>query len=149
MENINDIPSAVMEVFALMYRNAPVSLATLTRCKNVVNNHPAHFPWEHKYKMIPKSVHDAYNKEVAPPLSITEVGHGIGLIPTIMKGGTVIEFDDLYKENLTLTQLLEQAIERDEQRKKIEKERVKKEIMIWDKHYKKYDLEYSNTIRFV
>lgn len=141
-----EIPSDIQEYFQIMaITGGMMGLEMYQRCKAIIENNPTWFPWEHKYKSIPQEVHDAYldekNSDRHEPLSFTAMGSSNGIIPDIMSKGTVFN----YPPKESLSELWQQILEADAKYKKDVLERDKKEKALWDKHYKKYKLEWRKN----
>ena len=128
-----DIPTEVKEYIVMTSSmNGMMGLEMYRKCKAIEEKYPEWFPWEHKYKSIPQEVHDAYNKEkegvqqkektISTPLTTTA------------------------KEDLPLGQMLfnalKEAIELENKQREMAAEQRKKDKVLWDKHYKKYGLEF-------
>jgi len=122
-----DIPTEVKEYIVMTSSmNGMMGLEMYRKCKAIEEKYPEWFPWEHKYKSIPKQVHDAYNKEkeivsqkdkpTAAPLDLTT--------------------------NKDLLNVLTKVIEWENEQKEMAAQQRKKDKVLWDKHYKKYGLEF-------
>lgn len=115
---------------------------TMRELNRIIDEYPEYFPWEHKYKEIPKSVHDAFSRECYPkqfePIKWEENNDGKGMWGVVKNTKSV---DVVIKDNEQLSDILkgfsENMKKRDQKRIANEK-RIKK---IWDKHYRKFGLE--------
>lgn len=142
-----EIPAEVMEVMAIYcFAEAVggVGSKTFERVQEIINKYPKWFPWEHKYKKIPMEVHEAYRKEKYG-FDISDHGEwrdkepGKGLMQMIEENAKVMEFTISDKPIETLLDEAWNEMER-VRLKQIEDEKIDKAL--WDKHYKKYNLEY-------
>lgn len=122
---------------------------TYNQCRQIVRDNPQWFPWEHKYASIPNEVHEAYRKEIELHNEENKVllpNNGNGLIPTILA-----EAEKRYyppKDESFATMFRKWWDDAAEQRRK-EFEEKEKSKAIWNKHYSKYNLEYSETAHFI
>jgi len=135
---VSDIPDEVWHVKAIQFSKQPVGLATLNRVKEVIAKYPEYFTWEHKYESLPKEVHEAFEKEAYPKKLEwipKEVNCNEGFLAQIEKRVTYNPQSFTAKD---LTDFMENI--KNEVNLKWEHER--KITAIWDKHYKKYGLEF-------
>ncbi len=141
-----EIPSEVMWAGMIIYYNQPVGTTVYEKIKEIISKYPEHFPWETKYNNIPEDVHSAYKLEAhgklidylkMPLFNETQSGEGVESQinkiqnPTCYKEATKQDFID-FMDLLTKK-------EEDERNEDI---RIRK---IWNKHYKKYNLEYRKN----
>lgn len=136
MIDVEKIPDEVMWV--LMVSSGFVGRSTYDKCQEIISRYPEYFPWEHKYKSIPKEVHEAYLDEVNPLRHEPIV---------ILEGGLHLR-DQIRKEYISINKTVTQKDFEDmfNEMAKMEQERIekrKKEKALWDKHYKIYGLEYK------
>lgn len=132
-----DIPNEVLWVLTLP---RCVGSDTYRRVEEIIAKYPEYFPWETKYNSIPKEVHQAYIKEKYPdrdePIVCTNDGEGlyskIKSEPFIYREYTPKEIGECFKQLDIITANARNAaiVQR------------KKDKKLWDKHYKKYNLEY-------
>lgn len=127
---VKDVPSEVYWVWICSL--SPVGRETYEECQKIIGQYPEWFPWEHKYKSIPKEVHDAYWNEKYPdwdkPLDFSKKHDSEPL---------VIEYPP--KDPL---KVMEDYFAAKDRRLKEERLQEKKDKALWDKYYKKYKLEY-------
>ena len=141
-----EVPREVYWVLTAQQARAIMGKDDYDRANDIINKYPEYFPWEHKYKSIPKEVHDAFKAECYPErgkpieeiFDDLKVGVGlreqlknqpVGVIPTKF---TQSDFEELFNS-------LQEAQKKRMEEEKAEEKRVKK---IWDKHYKKYGLKF-------
>lgn len=143
-----EIPFEVFHVKSILWTKQPVGMDMYNHCQEVINKYPEHFPWEHKYKKVPQEVHDAYQKEAYPEKeeleSIGIINCGEGLWSAIQKGQEQYEINKEKNKDKTLEQLFQEWEDADNKRineERLERKRIK---TIWDKHYRKYGLEYKD-----
>jgi hypothetical protein len=115
------------------------------RVEEIITNNPMWFPWEHKYRSIPSHVHQAYKKESGQSWHLDPNADPIkpskGLIPTLMEmKSNVIEYK--IDKDKTLQESLSEVFKSLEDQRKEQEKRTKEQKAIWDKHYKKYKLQY-------
>ena len=143
----NNIPHEVAWVLCVQMGQMPLGRDGYKKAQEIIEKYPEHFPWEHKYKSIPKEVHDAFESECYPergkPIEsiFDDLEEGLGLreqvknqtcataIPTKLTKDDFVRFLDE----------MEEAERKRKEEERAEEIRVKN---IWDKHYKKYNLKY-------
>lgn len=141
-------PADVIWVIYIAKSGIPVGSGTIQRINEIVDKYPEWFPWEHKYKAIPQSVHDAFEAEAYPqtPISFTNDDNSKGLfamldepsIPTLaLDKNKQQTIDEYLWETFKLTA---KAMEQKLKVERIEKNRVRN---IWKKHYDKYGLRFN------
>lgn len=130
MYNYKDTPEEVLWVWCLP---KTVGSDTYEKAERIVKKYPKYFPWEHKYESIPKEVHEAYWNEKYPDRNKPIECTGIGLKEQLKKSNSYKpitkeyfikwckDFTNIYQEELL---------------------NKKKDKDLWDKYYKKYNLEY-------
>lgn len=145
-EGVFGFPPDVFTVMAMNHFGTHVGEELFNWCQEVIAKYPEYFPWETKLKSIPDEVHTAYKAEAFPPLNweswIGKANQGEGIMAKLEKGIIDMEAEFEKNKNKTVAQLFDEICEMSEhQRMKREHARkVAKDI--WDKHYKKYGLEY-------
>lgn len=153
----NNMPEEVYWIKCLQISTPYIGIDTYNKALEIQEKHPEYFPWETKYKSIPKEVHEAYSKEAYPethrePRKVFEdfeKGDGIkagkGLMETIREGHTTVT-------NLPTMEEMREAFKDMERREEAHKEKKRKENLrlrkIWKKHYKKYNLDFPNNRMF-
>lgn len=140
MLQYNDIPSEVSWALVIIQTNQEIGCDTYEEIERIIAKYPEYFPWETKYNSIPKEVHEAYIKEKYPdrdkPIVCTSDGEGlyskIKIEPFIYKEYTSDEIMEWFRqlETIVVKERNEAALQR------------KKDKKLWDKYYKKYNLEY-------
>jgi hypothetical protein len=144
IEEISPIPSEVSMVLALQAIGRPVGSKMYEFVCETIEKYPQYFQWEHTYKKIPQSVHDAYRDECYPKKEqATEcaIEDGVGLMEYIRRRDAVT----IVTKPLTMESFLDgfKALEKRDQERVIENNRRKK---IWNKHYKAYGLVFRDYI---
>lgn len=156
MKPKTETPSDVAWVWVIQQSGQPVGLQTYEEIERVIDENPEYFPWEHKFKSIPKEVYQAYRFEAFPPRELTDEefllcynnenlinkeGNPSGKSimeqigenkPTLLKTLTGKEIADMFRKSL-------KEDEKRLQDAKTEHNRLK---AIWDKHYAIYKLEF-------
>lgn len=139
--DLKDVPDDVMWVWAIQLScRYGVGMATIEKMERIINENPKYFVWEHKYKSIPKEVHEAFIEECYPNKPV-EFNNDVKRLSIYEELSKPYEPAPPLTEK-SLFMLIEEMVEKEERRKQLEKaehERVKK---IWDKHYSKYDLKF-------
>lgn len=63
MKEFKDLPSEVRWVYGI--QTFPyIDIETYEKAQEIIGRYPEYFPWEHKYRSVPKEVHDAYWEEL-------------------------------------------------------------------------------------
>lgn len=149
MSTIKNIPDEVSWYISVVGGSGGLlGTETYNKCKAIEEKYPDWFPWEAKYRSIPKEVHDAYFKERNPdwgkPIDFKGKEGGFdGLIPQLKKGN--YQFLDLSSEELEKFSVADSIVECFEVIEKNRKAKLKRNKMdeaLWDKHYKKHGLKY-------
>lgn len=137
-KTIKEIPSDVIWATYIINFVKYVGEDVYNKVEDVIKKYPEYFPWETKYNNVPKEVHEAYIKEKYPykdkPITCT------GGILSQMREAEVKDYIDYSKKSLE--EVWEDFIRLEEDVRLKEKERYNKDRTLWDKHYKKYNLEY-------
>ena len=145
MKDKLEIPAEVMEAIAIYTATGGmVGSKTFERLQEIINKYPKWFPWEHKYKKIPLEVHEAYRKEkygfdISDPGEWRDKEPGKGLMQMIEENVRIIE---VHTNDKSLKTLLEESWDEMERVRLKQIEDEKNDKALWDKHYKKYNLEY-------
>lgn len=132
-----EIPEEVKEYMAIVAgTGGMMGLELYQKCKAIEEKYPKWFPWEHKYKSIPQEVHKAYFEEK----------HSNYNSKIECKGGLASHLEDNKPFTInTKTTFKEMMEEWHKSIMKIEEKRLKileEDKALWDKHYKKYGLEF-------
>ena len=132
--NLQNIPDEVLWVLTLPRY---VGSDTYKKAEEIIAKYPEYFPWETKYNSIPKEVHQAYIKEKYPdkdePIVCTGgISQMIKDEPFVYKEYTPEGIGEWFKQLEVITRDAKNAaiVQR------------KKDKKLWDKHYKKYNLEF-------
>lgn len=126
-----DIPQEVKEYMAIVAGTGGLmGLKLYRKCKTIEEKYPEWFPWEHKYNSIPQEVHDAYRNE---QYSSTPKPNEIS------KEAVSFSFND--KSLLDALNKWQESLINEQ---RIKAEQLKKDKELWDKHYKKYGLEFRD-----
>ena len=140
------MPQEVLECHIIMtYSGGVVSKEMYDKIQATIDKYPNHFPWEHKYKSIPKEVHIAYDKEVNG-CSVEDMfvggdsSFGGGLLELINNSKFVYEYKK--QNDGSIVELFNKIFEAQQSEENEIKKQQKEAKLIWDKHYKKYELEY-------
>jgi len=152
-----EIPSDIQEYFQIMaITGGMMGLEMYRRCQEIIDNNPKWFTWEHKYKSIPNEVHEAYKDEIDPDRHLplferfkpngSEEGFN-GILHSIMNSSNIVNIN-LSKEKFSLVDAMKEMFEQQENERKRILEKEKKDKALWDKHYKKYKLEWRSEIRW-
>lgn len=132
-----------MLVYMMNGMGAMVGIDTYNKIQDIIDRNPKYFEWEHKYKAIPKEVHDAYLVESHG--NITDIllnsSDGIGLIEYVNHS---ISIDYNRDYNKTFMESIKEMDKLVANKKMAEDKTRMKRIKIWDKHYSKYGLEYRD-----
>jgi hypothetical protein len=147
-EFVKGLPEDVKEYFTIMsVTGGTMGIDLYRRCEKIIEDNPEFFPWEHKYKSIPESVHKAYLDEKYPergsPLVEEKSEAFIGLIPTLKEFGNVTKFNTT---DTPLDELLGEVFSLQDRSVEEKKERERANKSLWDKHYAKYGLPYRSTV---
>jgi hypothetical protein len=155
-----EIPSDIQEYFQIMaITGGMMGLDMYRRCQEIIDNNPKWFTWEHKYKSIPNEVHEAYKDEIDPDRHLplferfkpngSEEGFN-GLLPSIMNNPNIVHLDFSKEalEKFSLVDAMKEMFEQQEDERKRRLEKEKKDKELWDKHYKKYKLEWRSESRW-
>lgn len=149
------IPDEVLAAW-LISQNRFLGSESVSMLEATITKYPEYFPWEIKYRSIPKEVHDAYNREAngewfefkankgTPAILTGQQYHdaNMGLIQYVEKKG-MVAYSSL--KNFTMNDMLE-WVRRMDKADDEKRKRLKAEISIWDKHYKPYGLEYRKDL---
>ena len=138
--NLQDIPNEVLWVYYIEKYVHYVGSDTYDKATEIIAKYPEYFPWETKYNSIPKEVHEAYIKEKYPDRD-KPIPVGEGLIAEMKKSKVKYYNDYLGK---SFDELWQDLLNIEQQIRVKEAERYKKAKKLWDKHYKKYNLEYRD-----
>jgi len=144
-----EMPKDVQEYLAIISATGGMmGLKMYNRCQEIIDNNPKWFAWEHKYKSIPKEVHDAYMDEKYPdrnkPLVFTE-GSNKGILVLINESRNA--HLNLSKETFSIVDAMKDLFEMQEKQDKEMFAKEKQDKELWDKHYKKYKLEFRSDCR--
>jgi hypothetical protein len=141
--NLENIPNEVIEVWAYQMSKQPVGTEPYKRLQDTINKYPEHFPQEHIYNSIPNEVHIKYREESIAlrltfyPRKESDIQEGEGIYSWVRRQQPV----PLKITNLDLQKLAEKVFVTAPKIKK-EYETAKKKL--WNKHYKKYKLKYTD-----
>jgi hypothetical protein len=136
---LKDIPHDVLWVWMINGAKQPIGKQAYDKATKIIDDYPEYFPWEHKYSKIPQEVHDAFERECFPerfkPIEYKHNSQGL---------------NEIMNQPITQTKLTQQDLidffykmeELEQKRRKEMEEKEKRAKEIWDKHYKKYGLEY-------
>jgi hypothetical protein len=143
-EYFEEMPDEVVEYYRIMaITGGLMGLQMYNRCKEIVENNPKYFVWEHTYKSIPDEVHEAYLDEKNPdrhkPLEFKKIGSGNGILADI-EAMEIPEFK--IDPNFNLANALMDMIKHQDALHKKQWEQENADKKLWDKYYKKYKLEY-------
>ena len=148
--SIENMPDEIIEYYQIMgITGGLMGLKMYERCEQIIENNPLYFPWETKYKSLPKEVHEAYLNEKNPDRNLTieeynaKHGESIGLIPSIMKMKTSVINYNPSSGDFSLSESIKMLIDTQSLERKSREQREKREKELWDKHYKKHGLEYK------
>jgi len=143
----NNIPHEVAWVLCVQMGQIPLGIDSYEKAQEIIEKYPEHFPWEHKYKSIPKEVHDAFEAECYPERGksieslFDDLEEGVRLREQVMNQ-TYVSVDPMKFTKDDFVRMLDEMEAHERKRKEEERAeeiRVKK---IWDKHYKRYNLKY-------
>ncbi len=141
-----DIPQEVLECHIIMnYFDGLVGKKMYDKIQATIDKYPNYFPWEHKYKSIPKEVHIAYDKEVNGysngDVFVGDCSNlGGGLLELINNSKKIYEYKK--PTDSSIVELFNQICEAQQSKENEIKKQQKEAKEIWDKNYKKYGLEY-------
>lgn len=154
-----NIPKDVQEYLAIVSATSGfVGSDMYKRCQEIIMNNPKFFPWEHKYESIPQEVHQSYRKEKGDISNERWLAYNNqlqddsfqGIIPFLNSKPNVVKVD-LSKnaiDNFSLIDAMDEIFQMQEKERlrEIEQDKIDKEL--WDKHYKKYGLEYRKPSKW-
>lgn len=137
------VPRYVVWVWFLELHHPFVGSKTYHKIDCIQRAFPSYFPWETKYRKIPKEVHEAFSRECYPERYKWEteeksedgIKSGKGILAMIQES-TMINPPEPLTEKMLMNFISDMN--------KIQKDRMKrkKEIgRIWNKHYSKYGIE--------
>jgi hypothetical protein len=143
----NNIPNEVAWVLCVQMGQIPLGRDGYEKAQSIIEKYPEHFPWEHKYKSIPKEVHEAFEAECYPERGKSveslfddlEVGDSLREQVKNQKSAGVIPTKLTKDDFVRMLDEMEEAERKRKEEERAEEVRVKK---IWDKHYKRYNLKY-------
>ncbi len=134
---IEDVPDEVMRCW--QYQSLPfVGSWMAGEINRIVEKYPEWFKWEHKYAAIPEEVHEAFQKELYPEVKMPEFNDenaGKGILERMKDNPPTTT------TSITVTGLKEMFSRLDNAAKE-RQEKEKRRYELWQKHYKKYGLEY-------
>lgn len=128
------MPLEVQEVIAYSYVKY-VGRETMERINTIIDKYPEWFPWEHKYKSIPKEVHDAYYKEKYPNPDFKPLVKGIYEQMKEQPRETTFTIN-------SLREIFNRLFDDDNEKALLRQYKKQQDKELWDKHYSKYNLEY-------
>ena len=128
----NDVPLEVFEVWAIQTAGQPVGMSTWDYCDAIIKKYPEWFPWEHKYDKIPKRVHEAYCKELMEPQ------------PVEQESGLPVTVQQIKESPVSFTEMISCLFKSEQKRRESQQRERKRRKSIWDRHYKKYKLEFRD-----
>lgn len=145
--NIQEIPEEVRWHWAVCMGaiDSGVGMDTMKKLRAIEEKYPKYFPWEAKYRAIPKEVHDAYYKEITDNLfsELYSFGEGCdGVLATARKMQTPFSIDKKMSFG-DLEKVFSDYQEKQEEGKRQAEAAHKKAKALWDKHYSKYKLPYK------
>ena len=136
--NTKDIPDDVWWVYIIQSTHTAIDSYMYDKIDKIIKENPKYFPWEHKYASIPKEIHNAYSKEKhSNKFKSINIPSGEGLIAEINKSKIYN-----YPKNKSFKELFKELNQYEAEQRQKEKDKYKKDKNLWDKHYKKYNLEY-------
>jgi len=147
-----EMPKDVQEYLVIMSATGGMmGLEMYKRCQVIIDNNPKWFVWEHKYKSIPKEVHNAYMDEKYPnrnkPLVFSE-GSDKGFLARINESRNVpFNLSKEALDNFSIGDAMKDLFEMQEKQDKEMFAKEKQDKELWDKHYKKYKLEFRSDCR--
>ncbi len=137
---LNNIPNEVLWASGIIFINHGIGIDTYEKIEEIIAKYPEYFPWETKYNSIPKEVHESYIKEKYPdrdkPIVCTNNGEGLY---SKIKNESFIYREYTPEEVGEWFRQLEATIVKERNEVVLQRKKDKK---LWDKHYKKYNLEY-------
>lgn len=142
---LDDVPDEVMKVWAIEASCTMVGMELHNQIERIIDKYPQYFEWEHKYKKVPESVHEAYLDELYPdrhkPIECKSDKNYDGYIPYIL--GEKNEYKSINHEP-TVQDWYEmfKFFDGYDDSERLEREEQDRKRGIWNKHYKKYGLEY-------
>lgn len=117
-----------------------MGLLSYNFCKEIERKYPEEFPWQTLHDSIPKEVHEAYYTErhacFREMFERKQIDNSPGIIPSIIqyKVGT--------NSPKSLNELIRQLFDMEDDIDAKNKADLQKDKELWDKHYKKYGLEF-------
>lgn len=112
------------------------------KIREIQKKYPEWFPWETEYDKIPQEVHEAYKREAYPYLY---EAIDVGAFAEDKKDTPPTEWETQTYEPFTyesFTKFVEEMYNNMNEKEHKIKEGKAKAKKLWDKHYKKYGLEY-------
>lgn len=147
--NLSDVPADVVWVWSVEAMYTHVGSAMYQKMNDIVAANPMYFPWEHKYESIPDEVHKAFNDEAYPDTfqwieSGKDIEPGVGLMQQLINESSKVVPMPAVKNDAHAEQLWTEFFQREIDRRKQREEREAELERIWNKHYRKYKLEYRS-----
>ena len=144
----NNTPEEVQKVWVIQMMGSRIGGDLYKEVQDIISRNPKYFPYETAYNKIPKEVHEAYfDEEYQSTIDTFESFFGDeekikgqfsdGLLSSLRQTSKPTEVK-------SLKEILEDLIAQDAKNKKIREDKTKRKKEIWDKHYKKYGLEYKD-----
>ena len=141
-KEFNETPEDVIWVWSIRLSCKYVGQKTMLKIDKIINENPEYFEWEHKYKSIPKEVHEAFQNECYPKTNP----------PSVFYTGEEYKknLEDFIAQKEPEQPLTNEIIMKiignihDIEMKRLEEEKIERNRVkvIWNKHYSKYKLEY-------
>jgi hypothetical protein len=139
----------IVWVQAALVSNMPVGLELYSIIESTIKEHPERFPFETKYIALDKSVHEAYAKEYNEVFEI--VPFDIALDRAMESNGNEQGFMGFIDGNIapvTIEPLTAKSLtDFFEKLSSLENSKIvrrRKEIEVWNKHYKKYGIPHGS-----
>lgn len=125
----DNAPKEVLKVWAIKMMGHPIGGDLYKEVQDIISRNPKYFPYETAYNKVPQYVHEAYLDEIYPDR------HEL-----LWEGSNSKESAPI--EKMSVEEIFKILIDKEAQDRKRKDDETKRRKAIWDKHYKKYGLEF-------
>lgn len=133
--NFDIAPEEVQKVWVIQMMGSPIGSDLYKEVQDIISRNPKYFPYETAYNKVPQEVHESYLDEMYPnrhellwECSDSKEVEGFCGIISLAKESAPIE-------KMSVEEIFKILIDKEAQDRKKQ---------IWDKHYKKYGLEFRD-----
>ena len=133
--NMEDLPSEVVEGICLSMQRYH-GIESYRRFMNIVEKYPNYFPQEYAYYFkVPQEIHDSYRKEQKELFDKFYP-------PKKFAGGIWSQIREVQPYKIEFSELIKEIAESWGKKAKFDYEFERASKKVWDKHYKKYKIDY-------